>query len=95
MLRSEGGRLPEPADPVEEDAMKAIVQDGYGTADVLELEDIDKPVTGSGDVLLRVQAASAFIGDWHVMTGFPTYSAWSTGSANPPESDDLSISASG
>jgi hypothetical protein len=28
-------------------------------------------VTGSGDVLLRVQAASAFIGDWHVMTGLP------------------------
>ena len=43
--------------------MKAIVQDSYGSADVLELEDIDKPVAGSGDVLLRVQAASAFIGD--------------------------------
>ena len=51
--------------------MKAIVQDSYGAADVLELEDIDKPVAGSGDVLLHVQAASAFIGDWHVMTGLP------------------------
>ncbi len=51
--------------------MKAIVQDRYGTADVLELEDIDKPVVGSGDVLLRVLAASAHIGDWHVMTGLP------------------------
>jgi len=51
--------------------MKAIVQDSYGTADVLELEDIDTPVAGGGDVLLRVQAASAFIGDWHVMTGLP------------------------
>jgi NADPH:quinone reductase-like Zn-dependent oxidoreductase len=51
--------------------MKAIVQDSYGTADVLELEDIDKPVASGGDVLLRVQAASAFIGDWHVMTGVP------------------------
>ena len=70
MLRSEG-RLPEPADPAEEDAMKAIVQESYGTADVLELEDIDTPMAGSGDVLLRVQAASAFIGDWHVMTGLP------------------------
>jgi NADPH:quinone reductase-like Zn-dependent oxidoreductase len=58
-------------EPAEEDAMKAIVQDNYGTADVLELEDIDKPVAGSGDVLIRVHAASAFIGDWHVMTGFP------------------------
>jgi NADPH:quinone reductase-like Zn-dependent oxidoreductase len=51
--------------------MKAIVQDRYGTADVLELEDIDEPVVGSGDVLLRVHAASAHMGDWHFMTGLP------------------------
>ena len=51
--------------------MKAIVQDRYGTADVLKLEDIDKPKAASGDVLLRVHAASAHIGDWHFMTGLP------------------------
>jgi NADPH:quinone reductase-like Zn-dependent oxidoreductase len=51
--------------------MKAIVQDRYGTADVLELKDIDEPVVGDDDVLLRVLAASAFIGDWHIMTGLP------------------------
>ena len=51
--------------------MKAIVQDRYGTADVLELEDVDEPKVASGDVLLRVHAASAHIGDWHFMTGLP------------------------
>jgi len=51
--------------------LRAIVQDRYGTADVLELEDIDVPVVGGGDVLLRVRAASVFIGDWHIMTGLP------------------------
>ncbi len=51
--------------------MKAIVQDTYGTADVLKLEDIDRPVAGNGEVLLRVHAASVFIGDWHVMAGVP------------------------
>lgn len=51
--------------------MKAIVQDRYGSADVLKLEDIDTPVAGRGDVLIRVGAASAFIGDWHIMTGTP------------------------
>lgn len=51
--------------------MKAIVQDTYGTADVLHLADIDKPAIGDDDVLLRVLAASAFIGDWHIMTGLP------------------------
>jgi NADPH:quinone reductase-like Zn-dependent oxidoreductase len=70
MLRTEGPAIPTRG-PAEEDPMKAIAQDSYGTADVLELEDIDKPVADSGDVLLRVEAASAFIGDWHVMTGLP------------------------
>jgi NADPH:quinone reductase-like Zn-dependent oxidoreductase len=51
--------------------MKAIVQDRYGPADVLKLEDIDMPVARPGDVLIRVDAASAFIGDWHIMTGTP------------------------
>jgi NADPH:quinone reductase-like Zn-dependent oxidoreductase len=51
--------------------MKAIVQDQYGSADVLRLEDIEKPAVGKGQVILRVGAASVFIGDWHVMTGTP------------------------
>ena len=51
--------------------MKAIVQDRYGSADVLKLEDIDKPTVGGGNVLLRVQAASVFIGDWLIMEGLP------------------------
>ena len=51
--------------------MKAIVQDRYGSADVLKLQDIDTPVARPAEVLVRVGAASAFIGDWHVMTGTP------------------------
>ena len=51
--------------------VKAIVQDTYGDADVLRLDDIDVPVAGRGEVLLRVHAASLFVGDWHVMTGLP------------------------
>ena len=51
--------------------MRAIVQDRYGSADVLTLAEIDRPVPGEDEVLIRVQAASVFIGDWHVMTGVP------------------------
>ena len=51
--------------------MKAIVQKKYGGADVLHLEDIDTPTVGSGEVLLSVQAASLFAGDWHYMAGMP------------------------
>jgi NADPH:quinone reductase-like Zn-dependent oxidoreductase len=48
-----------------------MVQDRYGTADVLELEKIDRPEVGDDEVLVRVLAASAHIGDWHTMTGLP------------------------
>jgi NADPH:quinone reductase-like Zn-dependent oxidoreductase len=51
--------------------MKAIVQDTYGSSDVLHLRDIDKPVAGEGEVLLRVHATALHIGDWHLMTGLP------------------------
>jgi NADPH:quinone reductase-like Zn-dependent oxidoreductase len=51
--------------------MKAIAQSTYGSADVLEFTDIDKPVVRDNDVLVRVYAASLHIGDWHVMTGLP------------------------
>jgi NADPH:quinone reductase-like Zn-dependent oxidoreductase len=51
--------------------MKAVVQDAYGTPDVLDLRDIDKPVVGDDDVLLRVHAAGTHVGDWHAMTGLP------------------------
>jgi len=51
--------------------MKAIVQDTYGSADVLHLEEIDRPRIGDGDVLVRVRAAGVHVGDRHVMTGEP------------------------
>jgi NADPH:quinone reductase-like Zn-dependent oxidoreductase len=51
--------------------VKAIVQDVYGSSDVLKLRDVDKPVAGDGEVLLRVQAAGVDPGVWHLMTGLP------------------------
>ncbi len=51
--------------------MKAIVQDTYGSADVLELRDIDKPEIADDEVLVRVHAAGVDRGVWHVMTGLP------------------------
>jgi NADPH:quinone reductase-like Zn-dependent oxidoreductase len=51
--------------------MKAITYHKYGSPDVLELADIDKPVAGDDDVLVRVHAASVNPYDWHVMRGTP------------------------
>jgi len=49
--------------------MKAIVQDTYGSTDVLELRDIDKPEIADDEVLVRVRAAGVDRGVWHLMTG--------------------------
>ena len=51
--------------------MKAIVQDTYGPADVLELREIERPEVGENDVLVRVRAAGSGPDVWHIMTGQP------------------------
>lgn len=51
--------------------MKAIVIDRYGTPDVLRLEEVDTPVPGDGEVLVRVRASSVNPYDWHFLTGLP------------------------
>ncbi len=55
----------------EEITMKAIVQDMYGSPDVLELREIDKPVVGGDEVLVRVHAAGVDQGVWHLTAGLP------------------------
>src|SRR5829696_4611083 len=51
--------------------MKAIFRDVYGSPDVLQLRDVDKPEIGDDDVRLRVHAAGVGRDVWHVMTGLP------------------------
>ena len=51
--------------------MKAIVRETYGAPDVLRLEEVPRPTPGDGDVLVRVHAASANAGDWHLLRGTP------------------------
>jgi NADPH:quinone reductase-like Zn-dependent oxidoreductase len=51
--------------------MKAIVRDRYGSADVLQLRDVELPRVGDDAVLVRVRAAGLDRGAWHVMAGLP------------------------
>jgi NADPH:quinone reductase-like Zn-dependent oxidoreductase len=57
--------------------MKAIVQDTYGSTDVLELREIDPPQLadddpkGATDVIVRVHASGVERGVWHLMAGLP------------------------
>ncbi|WP_112248515.1 NAD(P)-dependent alcohol dehydrogenase [Kribbella monticola] len=51
--------------------MEAVVQDRYGPADVLRIEEIARPQVAPGQVLLRVRAAGLDKSVWHLMVGRP------------------------
>lgn len=51
--------------------MRAIVQDRYGDADVLQVRQIARPEPSAEEVLVRVHAAGLDRGTWHLMTGTP------------------------
>jgi NADPH:quinone reductase-like Zn-dependent oxidoreductase len=55
----------------QENSMKAIVYHQYGSPDVLELQEIEKPVVKDDEVLVRVHAASVNPVDWHTLIGTP------------------------
>ena len=63
--------------------MKAIVQDRYGSPEVLDLADINKPEIADSEVLVRVQAASIHVGDLVVMMGSPYLMRMATGLRRP------------
>ncbi|OHV24895.1 NADPH:quinone reductase [Parafrankia soli] len=51
--------------------MKAVVQDRFGPPDILRLADVDVPVPGPDEVLVRVRAAALNPYDWHMLRGDP------------------------
>jgi NADPH:quinone reductase-like Zn-dependent oxidoreductase len=52
-------------------SLKAIVYEQYGSPDVLQLVEIEKPAPRDNDVLIEVKAASVNPLDWHFMRGAP------------------------
>ena len=64
--------------------MKAIICRRYGPPhEALELADIDSPVPGDGEVLVRVRAASTNAADWHIVRGVPYFSRLQMGLRRP------------
>jgi len=63
--------------------MQAIVQDSYGSTEVLHTRDIAVPEIGANEVLVRVHAASIHVGDWILMTGSPFVMRLATGLRKP------------
>ncbi|HEX2281967.1 MAG TPA: NAD(P)-dependent alcohol dehydrogenase [Thermomicrobiales bacterium] len=53
------------------DVMRAIVQDAYGSTEVLRIRQIDRPEIAADEVLVEVAAAGMDRGTWHSMAGKP------------------------
>jgi NADPH:quinone reductase-like Zn-dependent oxidoreductase len=65
--------------------VKAIVRGRYGSPDVLELTEIDKPEPGDDEVLVRVHAASVNPADWHFLRGTPYIARLQLGLRKPKD----------
>jgi len=65
--------------------MKAIVQDRYGSPDVLRLRDVEMPTIANDGVLVRVRATSVNAMDWHLMRGRPYFARVGMGLRRPKQ----------
>ena len=65
--------------------MKAIVYRRYGSPDVLQYEETEKPAPGEHEVVVQVHAASLNPLDWHFMRGSPYGIRLKTGLGKPKD----------
>src|SRR5216110_39492 len=65
--------------------MKAIVYTHYGSPDVLQFKETEKPVPNAGEILVKIYAASANPLDWHLMKGAPFLARLAGGLRKPKD----------
>ena len=53
--------------------MRAVVQDRYGPPEVLHVAEVERPVPGPGDVLIRVRASTVSQTDTHIRGAHPFF----------------------
>ena len=67
--------------------MKAVVHDKFGSPDVVEIREVDKPETAADEVLVRVRAASLNRFDWYGVTGRPWVGRVQMGLLKPKDNE--------
>ena len=66
--------------------MRAMVHHRFGSAsEVLQLEEVEKPSPGKGQLLVRVKASSANPYDWHFIKGQPYFMRLGPGGLRAPK----------
>jgi NADPH:quinone reductase-like Zn-dependent oxidoreductase len=75
--------------------MRAITRTTYGSPDVLELREVDKPEPADDETLVRVRATSVNPADWYGMTGRPYAARAMAGGLRKPKSDRVGTDFAG
>jgi NADPH:quinone reductase-like Zn-dependent oxidoreductase len=65
--------------------MKTFVYERYGSPDVLEIREIDRPGVADNDVLIRIRAMGVNAADWHFLTGTPRVIRFVSGLFKPKQ----------
>ena len=63
--------------------MKAIIYTKYGSPEVLQLKEVEKPTPKENEVLVKVNVASANPADWHMIRGEPKFARLAFGFFKP------------
>lgn len=77
-----------PAETVSGDteSMTAVIYRCYGSPDVLEVTEVERPVPADNEILVKVQVASVNPLDWHYMRGSPYFMRLGSGLGKPDDS---------
>jgi NADPH:quinone reductase-like Zn-dependent oxidoreductase len=79
----------------QEITMKAIVYHRYGSPDVLQLEEVEKPTPGDDEVLVKVHASSVNDWDWGLLRGKPFANRMMFGLLKPKKVKILGLDIAG
>ena len=75
--------------------MKAIICTKYGSPDVLQLQEVEKPAPQDDEVLIKIHAASVNARDWRFMRAKPFFIRLMPGGLLKPKNPILGVDAAG